>query len=445
MNFNKQYNLHLDNLEKGALHMALEVEMAIDNIDQTATFNALKTSELFPLKEFIFLVDENGKIDLSNRKSLRNKSIKTFLPQVSFPLIMKRDEIHRVIVENDFKLLIPIHGRKQKTYLYVQYNVSNIRKDLFFNVMKLFLIGLGGILSVSIVFSLFLDKYFVHPYALLARIFGAKENEMEILLKELSDSNEVASHIGVEIIRLVQRLRESEGKLLKNNLSLMQNQKLQVIGQMSASVAHEVKNPLAFISMLTDSILSTNENIPYREEFVKIKEAADRGGVTLKELLQFSRQEDTLKDIDIHELLKNLILIHKIFLKDRGHTISLELGANISRVTGNPIKLQQIFTNLINNASDAIPTDQRGQIEIRTFNNNNNIIVSISDNGIGISEINQSKIYSNFFTTKEGSKGTGLGLGVVRKLIEELHGDIWFETEQGKGTTFYANFPTINV
>ena len=101
----------------------------------------------------------------------------------------------------------------------------------------------------------------------------------------------------------------------------------------------------------------------------------------------------------------------------------------------------RVFTNLLENAKQAIPADRRGSISIRVAEDGGNVIVSISDNGTGIPDDVAARIFQPYFTTK--TSGTGLGLAMTRKIIEMWHGKIWFESAENAGTTFFVSLAKI--
>lgn len=104
--------------------------------------------------------------------------------------------------------------------------------------------------------------------------------------------------------------------------------------------------------------------------------------------------------------------------------------------------MSQVFINLLLNAFQAIP--EKGEIKIKTWQKNNEILVSISDTGVGISSANMGRLFEPFFTTKEVGKGTGLGLSISYEIIQRHKGDISVESKEGKGTTFTVRIPVVS-
>lgn len=440
-NFQSDY---LNELKLITSELALHFESSFDNADNQQATDILKSSEVYPRKKILALLNHQGKIEHSSKIFYKGKDIRQILDVDPSFFDGNRESDFENLTDDLFYYITPIKIKSEVKYLFITYDIKSFNRNLLVRLIRFFVIFMCSLISGTIFLSMFFEKNLILPFNKILKNINSPELISESDLKTIQDCNETAGVIAVELIRQRQRVKDLESKINKTEINNLQSQKLQVIGQMAASIAHEVKNPLAFISMLSDSILGSDKSNPNIQEFAKIKEASDRANELLKDLLQFSRLEDAQKEIDVHQLLNNIANVNRIFLKGRGHTLNLELGASKIKIIGNPTKLQQIFSNLISNASDAIPEDIRGIVEIRTFNNNDRLIVSVSDNGIGISENHQNKIYHNFFTTKEGKKGTGLGLGVVKQLISEHSADIWFETEQGKGTTFYTNFPIIS-
>lgn len=402
----------------------------------------IKSSSLFPKKKLIALFNKSGQIQLSNIESFINKDIRTHF-DIDPSTLISQTQIEFQRIEDDTFVHLTKVRMSDSDFVLVSYEIGHILKKLRLNFFSALIISFSLIVASIILLSITLDKYFVTPLKTL--VDGIQSNSLDDeAISKLHKLDSDVGKIAVATKRLLSKNQTLESKVNKESILILQDQKLLLLGQTAASIAHEVKNPLAFIYMLCDSVISSGGNGLDLNDCQRIKDSADRAGNLLKELLQFSRLEDTSKSIDLHQLLNNIVNVNRILIKDRGHILNLELEASHFKILGNPIKLQQIFTNLIFNASEAIPLGQRGIIDIRTFDYSEKVIVSVSDNGTGIAEMNQNKIFQNFFTTKEGKKGTGLGLGVVKQLINEMQADIWFETEVGKGTTFYTSIKVIN-
>jgi signal transduction histidine kinase len=147
--------------------------------------------------------------------------------------------------------------------------------------------------------------------------------------------------------------------------------------------------------------------------------------------------------LDLHRVLDDTLQLLEPQLRRNQIEFERDYAPSLPRVFGNAGKLQQVFTNLLLNARDAIP--EGGCITLRTTtSDDDSVIIEVSDTGIGISPENVAKIYDPFFTTKGVGRGTGLGLAVSYGIVQEHSGHIAVQSLPGRGTTFRITLPTVN-
>ncbi len=226
--------------------------------------------------------------------------------------------------------------------------------------------------------------------------------------------------------------------------SLQQNEKLSSIGLLAAGVAHEVNTPLTGVSSYTQMLLGMiPETDPKHALLRKVQKQTDRASNIVGNLLNFSRTGNATEfvEINVNKLLDDTLQL----LEPQFRQTEIEIVKNYAtappKIFGNAGKLQQVFTNLIINARDAM-FGSGGSITLKTdFENNGEIIVEVSDTGSGIAPENIGKIYDPFFTTKGVGSGTGLGLAVSYGIVQEHAGMITAISEVGEGTTFRIVFP----
>ncbi len=233
----------------------------------------------------------------------------------------------------------------------------------------------------------------------------------------------------------------AEKKLRETQFQLLQSEKMASLGKLAAGVAHGINNPLAGISMYAGILFEEMaEDDPRRRDVERIIEEANRCKMIVKDLLEFSRQtNDTMTPIDLNQtirqglsLLENHALFHNI------HIVK-ELDPSLPQIMGNQNHLNQVLTNMVINAAEAM--DGRGTLTIETSHSKGVVWIKIGDTGCGISKENLSRIFEPFFTTKEVGKGTGLGLSTSYGIIKNHGGEIGVESEVGKGTTFIIRLP----
>ena len=263
-------------------------------------------------------------------------------------------------------------------------------------------------------------------------------------------------------------LNETHDKLKSTQQQLVQSEKMASLGQLTAGVAHEINNPINFVSSSIGSLkrdiddvkllLKTYEekpteapalakqlDIPYTiseiDELMKgITEGASRTAEIVKGLRNFSRTDEAeLKKADMNESLDSTVMILQTKLKDKNIEVEKSFG-KIPAINCYPGQLNQVFMNIISNSADAIDKEN-GKIELQTLNDNKNVIIKIKDNGKGMTQEVQQKIFDPFFTTKDVGSGTGLGLSISYGIIEKHNGKIEVESEVGKGSEFTITLP----
>ena len=258
---------------------------------------------------------------------------------------------------------------------------------------------------------------------------------------------------------------------------LLQQEKMASIGQLAAGVAHEINNPMGFISsnlgtlgkytnrltefintqsVVIESLQSTEASgrlkdtrkklkLDYIVEDIEelIKESLD-GAERVKKIVQnlksFSRVDGAeYSHADINECIESTLNIVRNELKYKA-VVEKEYG-EIPLTKCYPQQLNQVFVNLLVNAAQAI--EKQGVIKIRTWNGDGSIYVSISDTGQGIPEEKLNRIFEPFFTTKDAGKGTGLGLSITCDIVKKHKGEITVESKAGKGSTFIVKIPVV--
>ncbi|HTK95810.1 MAG TPA: ATP-binding protein, partial [Terriglobales bacterium] len=228
---------------------------------------------------------------------------------------------------------------------------------------------------------------------------------------------------------------------------LTQAEKMSSIGLLAAGVAHEVNTPLAVISsyaqMLSKQVQGDEKKSGLLE---KITAQTFRASEIVNNLLNFSRTSGTeFSDVSLNKVIRETLALLEHQLRVAKVKVVQDLYEDLPLIHGNAGKLQQVFLNLFLNAKDAMP--QGGTLTIQT-SNGSGVNVAIRDSGTGIEPENLRRIYEPFFTTKNAGRdgerrGTGLGLAVSYGIIQEHAGKIQVESEPGRGTTFYLEFPMV--
>jgi signal transduction histidine kinase len=246
----------------------------------------------------------------------------------------------------------------------------------------------------------------------------------------------------------------SELKTLRGQL--MQSEKLAIMGQLAAGVAHEINNPitgiLTYIRLMMKKVEKIDLPPKESEDFKKYlsimeRETSNVGRIT-RNLLDFSRRsEPDIRPTDLNVVLDQSLLLLHDQLKVSNVELIREGSESIPNIMGDMGQLQQVFVNLALNGIQAMP--KGGTLTVKTWAEGREgsecfVNVEISDSGTGIAEEDIPQIFDPFFTTKKakGRSGLGLGLSIVQSIVKKHHGRIRVESEIDKGTTFNIRFPT---
>ncbi len=259
--------------------------------------------------------------------------------------------------------------------------------------------------------------------------------------EELRETNRKLEH-ALEVLQV-----QTE-ELRATTQQLWQAAKLATVGELAASVAHELNNPLGTISLRLESVLAaTPPGDPRRPALEVIEQEVERMARLITNLLQFSRQApDQVSTVDVAgEVVKTSELADH-HLRRRGVTTAFHFDTNVPPVHADRLKLRQLLLNLYTNAADAMP--HGGTLTTRLFprfdpTGRTEVVIEVADTGVGIPAEQLPRVMDPFFTTKEEGKGTGLGLAICRRIVHDHKGTIHIDSEVGKGTTVRISLPVL--
>jgi two-component system, cell cycle sensor histidine kinase and response regulator CckA len=253
---------------------------------------------------------------------------------------------------------------------------------------------------------------------------------------------------------IVYALETTEQRELENRL--VQQQKMESIGQLAGGMAHDFNTMLTAIMMANDFLLNAHKPTdPSFKDIMEIRQNANRAASLVRHLVAFSRKQTLrLQVLDLGEVLNDLTVVLRRLI---GEKIKLKVvhGRDLWPVMADLLQFEQVVMNLSVNARDAMPNG--GELELRSANVSaqdcaryrntkgmpaaDYVLVEVADSGTGIPEAIRDKVFAPFFTTKDVGKGTGLGLSTVYGIIKQTGGFVYFDSLEGQGTTFRIFLP----
>lgn len=239
--------------------------------------------------------------------------------------------------------------------------------------------------------------------------------------------------------RMIDDLKERERNIAISSIKISHSSRLASLGQMGASIAHEVKNPLT--SMIGYAkVLKAKLSEPQLQEAADIiQHEGERCNQILQQMLRFARNDpDQSRPYSLGEVIQSCLLLLKSEAKTSQHQLINEMAGDHILI-GSPQQIQQVIINLIMNAMQASP--KGSVVRIGSKIEGGWLQISVEDQGGGIPKAIQNRIFDPFFTTKKETDGTGLGLSVAREIVHDQGGDLSFTTTEGKGTVFTIKLP----
>lgn len=311
---------------------------------------------------------------------------------------------------------------------------------------------------------------------------AVKEKEKLVTEQNVVLENKVEERTQ-ELIQANDQLNSAMDELKQAQVQLVSAEKMASLGQLTAGIAHEINNPINFVASsitplkrdlddvkalveLYDTAIKNflgadqqkalddyRKKIDYEftlQEIDELLKGVDEGAKRTAEIVQglknFSRlDESESKLASIHQCLDSTLVVLRNYVGSKAEIV-MNLDPNMQDIECFPGKLNQVFTNIIINAVQAMEGSPNATLEISTEFREKDIVVKIADNGPGIPDDIKEKIFEPFFTTKDVGEGTGLGLSIVYSIIEQHEGELQLESEKDKGTTFIITLPkTLNA
>jgi signal transduction histidine kinase/CheY-like chemotaxis protein len=289
-----------------------------------------------------------------------------------------------------------------------------------------------------------LHSVFACPILVSREVMGVMEFYAEKMVQPHAMLLDIAMQIGIQLGRVVERQRAAAQYQLQQE-ALYQSEKLAAMGSLLSSVAHELNNPLAAVLMHADLLREELSHSPAIELADEVARAAERCTRLVRTFLALARQHTPERTaVALNSLVTETVELLAYALRVDNVAVQLELAENLPLLWADPHQIQQVITNLITNAHQAMrEASTPRQLTLTTQRNpvRTCVTLAVTDTGPGIPLALQERIFEPFFTTKPVGIGTGLGLSLCRGIIERHGGTITVSSQPGQGASFCVELP----
>ena len=283
----------------------------------------------------------------------------------------------------------------------------------------------------------------LHSSAELDELAQSFDRMRERLREAVAENNEFTQKLETKVAERTRQLNAAHQKLL-------QSDRLASLGQLAASVAHEINNPISGVlnlgmlmqRMLKADGLPANRLDEFRKYLGQVVGETQRVGRIVSDLLAFSRRSKPRREpADLNQIVRTTLAVVAHKMKLNNVEVETRLAESLPPVPCDPSQMQQVVLNLALNAAEAAQPNGGGRVVVSTEAGDGLVVVKISDDGEGIPPENLAKIFDPFFTTKPEGKGVGLGLAVSFGIVQAHGGEIEVQSKVGEGTTFTITLP----
>ncbi len=422
-----------------------DADYIFDSVSRTPNFKYFITALATNQKTDINIYDDNGILFSTSQDDIFEKALisRMMRPEAFYQLNVSGKSIviqeERVAGLSYLSAYEPLRDEHGITLGYLNVPFFSSEKDRDFQISNIVvtLINVYAIIFLlSSVISLFITRWITATFKIITQQFEHLN---------LQKNDRVSWPYDDEVGLLVREYNKMASKVEANAILLAQSERETAWREMAQQVAHEIKNPLTpmklNIQYLQQAMKNDNPNIKELTDKVSdsIIEQINNLSYIASEFSNFARMPDAkAEEIDLKDLLHKAL---ELYQNNEHVAISVNFSGALVTVLADRSQLLRVFTNLLENAKQAIPEGRQGAIKVVLHTEAGHALISISDNGVGIADDAVKKIFQPYFTTK--SSGTGLGLAMTRKIIEFWKGTIWFETVDGVGTTFYIKLPVV--
>ncbi len=424
---------------------AFDDDYMFDTVSRSARFKEFITRIASEQKIDINVFDNDGFLYNASEDDIYNKGLISHMmrPDAHYQLNNLGKSIvilsERVAGLQYMSAYEPLRDEHGVTLGFINVPFFSSEKDLNFQISNIVvtLINLYAfIFLISSLITIGITRWITGTFNVIIEQFGRLN---------LQRNERIVWPYDDEIGLLVAEYNKMVNKVEENAAALAQNEREMAWREMARQVAHEIKNPLTpmklNIQYLRQAMKNDNPNIKQITEKVSesIIEQIDNLSYIASEFSNFAKMPEARpEELELGELLNKAV---ELYMDDAAIKVRIADTEKEMWVTADRSQLLRVFTNLLENAKQAIPETRLGNIDVSLQQEGSDVLIAVKDNGTGIPEDVQTRIFKPYFTTK--SSGTGLGLAMTKKIIEFWKGAIWFATEEDRGTTFFIRLPLL--
>lgn len=403
-----------------------DVKKLVEKIFHEGPFQSLK------------LYNSEGKLLLALKEK---KGKKIDFKSISSDILINKDLLNLEYKVQNQELCYSCHPKEKKLIAKIEGSlpILNSLKIVSFSKTKILIITIGLFLIIIFIITLFNWWFFAHPLkALRIAMENVKKGNLNTFI-ETKRVDEIGNLIK-NFNQLIFDLKKSKEELEKTHLKKMERaEQLALVGEIASGIAHEIKNPLAGINSALEVLLSDiKEGSSNEKILMQINKEIKRIIEILKQLLDYAKPKSPAPiEFDLGLLIEDIKTIFFPMLSSKEATLKVNIfGENRIIYSDNNV-IKQILLNVLQNSKEAISLN--GEILLNVYLKEEKVLFEIIDNGSGIDENIKDKIFEPFFSTKIG--GTGLGISIVKRKLENLGGNISIESEKMKGTKVTIEIP----
>lgn len=300
----------------------------------------------------------------------------------------------------------------------------------------------AGVVAIALVFAVFLSRALTAPLRRLADTMAVISKGEYGVTVPVEGAPEVRS-VGTALNEMSRELIRRSDDLQRAHNNLVQSEKLSAVGELAASVAHEVKNPMVGILGFAQLGKESDSMTEAKEYFGLIESDTQRANTILQNLLEFARPpEMEMEPLGANDVVNGALLLCRHQLQMQGVKVETALATGLVGIRGNNNQLRQVLLNLMMNAGQAMADSPTRCVKVSTEADGTHVRVLVTDSGPGIPPDVMQSLFKPFFTTKRRGLGTGLGLSVSRSIIEAHKGTLTVQSPPGQGATFVIRLPS---